>query len=538
MKTSRLIIISICFAWGGFVNGSGSYPQQKNCGTALDEDDYEDDIQVTSLQHPIQYVWASGYYGNMFEANLTYLANNKFSCKLQYSGRKKNFFFKTTCAGWIGFRVCKLKKDLQKSDRDENFSVSFKNNVATVEKKKSRSKEKINDLNLTFNADGVSCSIRRITFKECSVKPPLQVNSETSTYDSTGSITCEEGYELIPVNQHSPQSTSTRCMWNAEWSQVQNFRCYKAPTDTRVVGNLVVKENEVMRISCEFTQAEPPFYHNVVFTFDNGTAIESSVHESYMATVTMEDDGRDIRCHPIVEISQVFSNKGESPPRKLRVLFPPKKIDKDQNNWSDGSQNSWRFTFKSRPLADQLRLFAISNSSVSEVNFHYVNSSIGDLQSITITAIQLPNLRERNQQDNRLISQKLMLGVISSEFPRKSITFSFDLKFVKSEEAALDQRKLLLIYTGCAVFGLILVFAVIWKCIGYKSNKSTEEKDTEHKDETIYSTMDDEKDGSAVIYVNYNDQVEEQEPPNSVYNVIYNAADFGTDKINPIYEAD
>ena len=66
-----------------------------------------------------------------------------------------------------------------------------------------------------------------ITLTECSVESPLQVESSSSDYESSGNFGCQSGHYLYLKDGSEPSDTKTTCLITAEWQNYDQFACYQ-----------------------------------------------------------------------------------------------------------------------------------------------------------------------------------------------------------------------------------------------------------------------------------------------------------------------
>ena len=64
-----------------------------------------------------------------------------------------------------------------------------------------------------------------LIYSDCSIESPLVVDSESATYNSSGTIGCPEGNTLFYSNGTRPTSTQTTCLATAEWSECDGLEC-------------------------------------------------------------------------------------------------------------------------------------------------------------------------------------------------------------------------------------------------------------------------------------------------------------------------
>ena len=62
---------------------------------------------------------------------------------------------------------------------------------------------------------------------ECTVEAPLQIESSSSDYESSGTFGCQSGSYLYLKDGREPSDTKTTCLITAEWQNYDQFACYQ-----------------------------------------------------------------------------------------------------------------------------------------------------------------------------------------------------------------------------------------------------------------------------------------------------------------------
>jgi len=332
--------------------------------------------------------WVRGHEGPIVSGEIRKEKKMKSTTVIKGNVDEENFEFEfeVNCnREEAGQKVCSPDKS---EHRHEMVNLTVVAHIGYVSYELSlNDTTKYTEVNVTVGnqREGFCTTVAQFVDVYCQVPEnltPFQPTTQTEyDYNSEVAFKCKEENSYLNYHGEFADSFNSKCSSDKRWTNLQNAKCYTAPSNVSLEGSMSVNEGEVLNLDCSFKEGNPPA-KSVNFHFGEIT-VTKDVHEKFTHKVQRGDDGKQISCDVTNEVTEHVTSSNQSPSRTIEVFYKPDKPSSPQNCMFKSSneeeflnQNiSCKITFDTNPK--------VTDDKLAVTFFDNQDEEVGCLSALT-----------------------------------------------------------------------------------------------------------------------------------------------------------
>jgi len=209
--------------------------------------------------------------------------------------------------------------------------------------------ESFDNFSIYLNFRKEKCQVENIRVKNCSENgnypnDQFKITYDKRSYGGNGNASCISGMLYTSGHLSENQLISVTCIENATWDKLENYECWKDSENVTVEGNLVLKVNETLNLTCDFIEGFPRItIIEFIFKHINSStlSIKSAGNKTLTKTVTFDEkEYKYVRC----EISYNYKNQSKkfsSEWKPLNIQYTNISNQQNFNNTSNKQFNCY-----------------------------------------------------------------------------------------------------------------------------------------------------------------------------------------------------
>jgi len=251
--------------------------------------------------------WAIGYqwYYTMYQISISGIDDGNCKLTIKKGNENETFVIKKSY-GWQKKKYFRIYQP--KINSGDDLEIFFKASKDLD--------ESYDNFSIYLNCRKEKCQVENIRVKNCSENgnypnDQFKITYDKRSYGGNGNASCISGMLYFFRDLIENQLISVTCEASATWTSLEYYECWKDSENVTVEGNLVLKVNETLNLTCDFIEGFPRItIIEFIFKHINSStlSIKSAGNKTLTKTVTFDEkEYKYVRC----EISYNYKNQNK-----------------------------------------------------------------------------------------------------------------------------------------------------------------------------------------------------------------------------------